>query len=244
MNTVQGSIASQDKPRWAVVTGGSRGIGAAITQLLLQGGWCVAICGRQLASLQAFQAQCSAPEQLNYYVADVSKAAECSAFAQHLSENGITPELLINNAGHFVPGALLDQPELQLQEMLDAHVMSGYWLTRAIAPAMVQQGRGDLVFITSIAAITAYPNGGAYAVAKAAQLAMARSFRAELKPAGVRVMAVLPGATYTDSWVGAGISEVRFMSADTVAKAIIELISLSKDTVVEELILRPQLGDI
>jgi short-subunit dehydrogenase len=96
----------------------------------------------------------------------------------------------------------------------------------------------------SIASIKAYPNGGSYAISKFALLGFSKVLREELKEYGVRVTAVLPGATRTASWDAIDLPEDRFMRAEDVAETVFSAYSISERSVVEEIIIRPQLGDI
>ena len=96
----------------------------------------------------------------------------------------------------------------------------------------------------SVASIMPYENGGSYSISKYALLGFSKCLREELKSSDIKVSSIMPGATYTDSWKESGISEERFMKADDLANLIVQTYALSKSTVVEELIIRPILGDI
>ncbi|MBL7876963.1 MAG: SDR family NAD(P)-dependent oxidoreductase, partial [Cyclobacteriaceae bacterium] len=103
---------------------------------------------------------------------------------------------------------------------------------------------GHIFNICSIASIKAYPNGGSYAISKFALLGFSKVLREELKEHGIRVTAVLPGATKTASWAGSTLPDSRFIKPEDVAETIFSAYSLSPNAVVEELLIRPQLGDI
>jgi hypothetical protein len=96
----------------------------------------------------------------------------------------------------------------------------------------------------SIASIKAYPNGGSYAISKFALLGLSKVLREELKPFGIKVTAILPGATKTASWDGVDLPDDRFMMAEDIAETVFAAYSLSSRSVVEEILIRPQLGDI
>jgi hypothetical protein len=104
--------------------------------------------------------------------------------------------------------------------------------------------KGHVFNMCSIASIKAYPNGSSYAISKFALLGFSKVLREELKEYGVRVTAVLPGATRTASWDGVDLPEDRFMRAEDVAETVFSAYSISERSVVEEIIIRPQLGDI
>jgi short-subunit dehydrogenase len=103
---------------------------------------------------------------------------------------------------------------------------------------------GHIFNMCSIASIKAYANGGSYAISKFALLGFSKCLREELKSFGIRVTAILPGATMTASWDGIDLPESRFMKVEDVADSVYAAYSLSTRSVVEEIIIRPQLGDI
>ena len=109
---------------------------------------------------------------------------------------------------------------------------------------MVARGRGDIVNICSVASLQAYSGGGSYSISKHALLGFSRNLRDELKPTGVRVTAVMPGAVLTDSWSGVNLPEERFIDVEDLADLIAGVLRLSPRTVVEDIIVRPQPGDI
>jgi short-subunit dehydrogenase len=109
---------------------------------------------------------------------------------------------------------------------------------------MIERRSGMVLNVCSTASIAAYPNGGSYSIAKHALYGFSRNLREEMKPHGVRVVALLPGATLTDSWAGVPLQEARLMPAEDVADAAWMAWALSARSVVEDIVLRPQLGDI
>ena len=128
--------------------------------------------------------------------------------------------------------------------MIQTNLYSAYHLSRALAPGMIARKSGYIFNMCSIASILAYPNGGSYAISKFALYGMTKVMREEMKDSGVRVTAVLPGATLTPSWDGINIPADRFIKAEDIAETIYAAYTLSKQSVIEELIIRPQLGDL
>ncbi|OYX13703.1 MAG: hypothetical protein B7Z16_15360 [Algoriphagus sp. 32-45-6] len=124
------------------------------------------------------------------------------------------------------------------------NLFSAYYLIREFVGAMIQRKSGHVFSMGSIAGLTAYPNGGSYAVSKWAMLGMTKCLREELKPYHVKVTSILPGATLTDSWAGVDLPIERFIRAEDVAESVWGAYNLSPQSVVEEVIIRPQLGDI
>jgi short-subunit dehydrogenase len=109
---------------------------------------------------------------------------------------------------------------------------------------MIATGAGHIFTVCSIASLAAYPSGGSYSISKFALLGFTKNLRRELQPKGIKVTAVIPGAAYTDSWKSSGVPEQRLMEAEDIAKAIYHATVLSPQAVVEEIIIRPQLGDL
>ncbi len=229
----------------AVVTGGTKGIGRAIIERFARAGFAVATCARKTADLEALKADVAATYGVptHVFVADMSDMAQVKRFTDFVNAIGSTA-VLVNNAGYFVPGAVTEEPEGSLESMIQSNVYSAYYTTRGLVGSMKAHRQGHIFNMCSIASIKAYPNGGSYAISKFALLGFSKVLREELKESGIRVTAVLPGATRTASWAGVDLPDDRFMKAEDVAETIYSAYALSKNTVVEEILLRPQLGDL
>lgn len=233
--------------RWIVVTGGSRGIGKAILEAFLNEGFNGVTCARNAEDLALLQAEVSMryPEnQLFTFEADLSKKGDCLSFGAFVKDKLKRVDVLVNNAGYFRPGQIQNEEDGTFESMISANVSSAYYVTRELIPLLVQQQHGHVFTICSTASIIPYVNGGSYCISKHALLGFTKVLREEMKPLGVRVTSVLPGATLTDSWKGVDLPSERFMKAEDIAEAILSCWKLSERTVVEELLLRPQLGDI
>lgn len=231
----------------AIVSGASKGIGKAITTVFAKGGFDVALNARGKEALQSLVDQLSRTYPNQKFVGiptDMSDKKAIFEFASKISEELGTPDILINNAGLFQPGEILKEEDGVLERMIETNLYSAYYLTRAFAKPMIEQGSGQIFNICSIAGLKAYPGGASYCISKAAQLAFSRSLREEMKEHGIKVTAILPGATYTASWEGVDLPESRFMPAEDIAKSVWDIYQLSDRTDVEEIILRPQLGDV
>lgn len=224
-----------------VVTGASRGIGLAIAKRFHDEGADVTICARGEAALADAR---DAMPGLRAHACDLAKRADIERFADAVLAATGTPDVLVNNAGAFLPGGIGSEAEGTFDAMIAINVASAYHLTRALLPGMIARGSGTIVNVCSTASITPYPNGGSYGIAKHALHGFSRTLREELKHHGIRVVALLPGATLTDSWAGAGLPASRFMPAEDVAEAAFMAWRLSPRTVVEDILLRPMLGDI
>lgn len=230
----------------AVITSGTKGIGRATVERFFKEGFDVVTCARSKADLEALKGTLEASNQGKVYfqTADMSKREDVSAFANFVQNLGRSVDVLVNNTGIFIPGAIHEEEEGNLEKMIETNLYSAYHLTRALVGDMKAKKRGHIFTTGSIAGITAYDNGGSYSISKFALLGFTKCLREEMKPHGVRVTSILPGATYTASWEGVDIPRERFMKPEDIADAIYACHALSNQTVVEEIVLRPQLGDI
>ena len=231
----------------AVVTGGSQGIGQALIRKLAGEGFSIATCARHLAPLQKLGQEIVASNPGVTFMpqaVDVSRRDEVASFAQAVQQLDIPVAILVNNAGVFIPGQIHIEEAGVFEQTLHTNLFGAYYLTRALVGRMIDRQEGHIFNLCSTASITAYTNGGSYCISKFALLGMSKVLREELKPYGIRVTSVLPGATLTQSWAGTELPEDRFMPAEDVAETLLAAYRLSKRSVVEEILLRPQLGDI
>ncbi|MEN2282351.1 SDR family oxidoreductase [Algoriphagus sp. SE2] len=229
-----------------LVTGGTKGIGRAIIERFANEGFDIITCSRNEKDLESLKLSLEENHALIHVLAvkaDLSKKEEVLEFAEKVKAFG-TPDVLVNNTGIFLPGAILDEPDGNLEVMMNTNLYSAYYLTRALIGDMKAKKRGHIFSMGSIAGLTAYANGGSYAISKWAMLGMTKCIREELKDYQIKVTSVLPGATYTSSWEGVDLPEDRFIKSVDVAESVWSAYNLSPQTVVEEIVIRPQLGDI
>ncbi len=230
-----------------LVTGCTKGIGLAIVNQFAAKGFHVIGCSRNQEELNALQNRLvnEFPLQQFYFSAcDVSSQTDVINFATAVLSSYNQIDILVHNAGVFMPGTVLGEPDGAFETQINTNLASAYYLSRAIVPVMVQNQSGHVFTICSTASIKAYPNGGSYCMSKFALYGMTQVLREELKSTGVKVTAVLPGPTYTNSWNGTELPINRFMPAEDIAKMIVAASELSESTTVEEILIRPQLGDI
>ena len=246
----------------AVITGATKGIGRAIAAQLWSIGYNIAVCSRSAADLDEMKQVLAKAEKLSNsgakkvttelggvqevltQVCDVSDQKQVSAFAKTIHDAWGKVDVLVNNAGTFEPGKLIEEPDGTLQRLLQTNVMSAYWLTRALLLDLKAAPNALIVNICSIASMQAYPPGGSYAVSKFALRGLSTTLRDELKEEGIKVTAVFPGATWSASWDGVEMPQHRLMLASDIAHSVVSLLSLSPQAVVEEILIRPQLGDV
>ncbi len=237
---------SEKKPT-AIITGASRGFGKAIAEIFAANGYNLVLTARKPVALYTAMEslQTRYPDiEIKARPADIGKKAEVLALGEWMLHTVHKIDVLVNNAGSFVPGSVHSEPDGALEEMMETNLYSAYHLTRALLPRMMEQGSGHIFNMCSIASLNAYPNGGAYSISKFALLGFSKNLREEMMPHGIKVTAVLPGAAYTDSWIGSGVDPNRIMEAADVAKLIFAASQLSPRACVEEIVVRPQLGDL
>lgn len=236
-----------ERNKTAIVTAGSRGIGRAVVLKLASEGFDVITCSRSKAKLEALHDDVSreAPHTKLYSVpADLSEKKGVNSFLAFVHDLSLEIDVLVNNAGGFIPGKVSNEPEGALESMIDINLYSAYRVTRGVLPGMIKRNAGHVFNMCSVASITPYMHGGSYCIAKFALLGFSKVLREEMKEHGVRVTSILPGAALSDSWKGVDLPAERFMPVEDIASCIYHTYSLSSRTVVEDIVLRPQLGDI
>jgi len=232
-----------------VITGASKGLGKAIGEAFAkdESGHSFFLCARNAAELEATgkDLQERFPQnKVHTKTCDVSDKTALQQFVEWINSHASKVDILVNNAGVYLPGSAYGEDDGMLEKLMEVNLYSAYHLTRMILPGMIASKSGHIFNICSIASIMAYPNGGAYSISKFALYGFSKNLREEMKPHGIKVTHVLPGAAYTDSWSGSGIDPKRIMEATDVAQMIYAAAQLSPQACVEEIILRPQLGDL
>ncbi len=223
-----------------VITGCTRGIGYAIARRF-EAEYQIVGCGSHPDRVAAIHEKHPSWDVQTY---DLSLAEQAKAFGAYVLSRYEEVDILINNAGAFEQSSLLSESDETFLRMMRVNLESAYHLTKVIAPRMIARRSGWIVQMASVASIRPYPQGGSYAVAKAALLAYSRNLREELKTHQVAVTAILLGPTLTDSWKEAPFPPERFIKGEAIAELIWAMAHLPPGTVVEEILVRPMLGDI
>lgn len=231
----------------AVITGASRGIGKALAHIFALHGYNLFLCAKTeshlLQTIEELKTAYPAVS-IDGKTLDLAQKTAATLFGEWVLGQASSVDVLINNTGSFVQGNVSDEPDGALETMLAVNLYSAYHTTRSLLPKMKAQKRGHIFTLCSIASLAAYPGGGAYSISKYALLGFTRNLRAEVREHGIKVTAVIPGAVYTDSWKGSGIPESRIMETEDLAKMVFAATQLSPQAVVEDIVLRPQLGDL
>ena len=229
-----------------VITGGSKGMGKAIA------GKFAAFKNNIFISARNEQELAKTASEINnkfgnvvkFFSADLSQKKDVESFANWIYGQNITPDILINNAGQFIPGSVYNEEEGSLEKMMKINLFGAYHLTRALLPSMMKNKKGHIINMCSIAALKAYANGGSYSISKYALMGFSKNLREEMKPYNIKVTTVYPGAVLTSSWEDSDISPSRIIEVNDIAETIYSLSLLSPQACVEDLVIRPLLGDL
>jgi 3-oxoacyl-[acyl-carrier protein] reductase len=224
----------------AIVTAATKGIGRAISIKLAENGYNLVICSRNEQELQAFAEELSyTGTQIKFLKADCSIKADVYAFANFAAATFDHIDVLVNNAGTFLPAALLDESDEAFELQQSLNLNSAYYLSKVIGKVMRHQRSGHIFNICSVASKEIVKNAGSYSVTKTAMLCLNHVLRLELAEYNVKVTAILPGSTRTASWEGTDIPDERFVQPEDIASSLYQALSLSPAANVEELIIRP-----
>ncbi|MBO0925851.1 SDR family oxidoreductase [Cellulomonas sp. zg-ZUI199] len=192
---------SVDRPRRALVTGASSGIGAATVRRLRADGWDVVATARRADRLAALAAETSA----DVVVADVTRDEDVEALVAHVRGTGGL-DAVVNNAGGALGQDTVEDADLDgWRTMYELNVLGTLRVTKGVLPLLRERGQGDVLVVTSTAAHGAYPGGAGYTGAKHAERMLATTLRWELVGEPIRVIEIAPGAVATEEF-----SLVRF----------------------------------
>jgi short-subunit dehydrogenase len=230
-----------------IITGASRGLGRAIAEQFAAHGYDLVLSSRDAVALSRAVRELGdgyPAISIRSKAADLGDRGQTQELGRWVLESGVPVDVLVNNAGQFIYGSLYEEAEGVLEQLIAVNLYSAYRLTRVLLPTMMARKAGHIFNICSIASLKAYHHGGAYGISKYALAGFSANLREEMKEYGVKVTAVYPGAAYTDSWAGSGVDPHRIMEAADIARMVLAATGLSPQATVEEIVLRPQLGDL
>lgn len=226
--------------RVALVTGGSRGIGRAIALRLAGLGAAVAICGRERDALDATSAELGrATKAVLARVADVTRAEDVSKLVA-TTEAKLGPiAILVNNAGIGLFGPAHEKTEVDWDRVLDSNLKSVFLVSRAVAPSMIREARGDIINISSLAGRNAFAGGGIYCASKWGVQGLSACMAEDLREYGIRVSVICPGSVATE-FSGRGAKDAgKSLKAEDVAHAVAAVVTQSTGSFISEVQLRP-----
>lgn len=230
------------------ITGASSGIGLALAKDFAHRGSTVIISSRSKEKLLAAMKEIGSEYRVFLFPCDVSSEEQVRNVYDKMFQTNLKVNVLINNAGTYSHGQFLGFPLEKFDESFATNVRGVFLCTQAVLPQMIESKFGIIVNILSVVVTKTFVNASVYSATKAAVLAMSKSMREELRDKNIKVMNVYPGATLTNIW-SAKVAEKfgsRMMKPEEVASTILCNIenSLRNGVMVEELIIRPQMGDL
>jgi len=224
----------------ALVTGGSRGIGRAIALRLARLGAGVAICGRDSDALVATEAELkNSASPVFSQIADVSKSTDVTALVDK-TQAALGPiSILVNNAGIGLFGPAHEKTEADWDRVLNTNLKSAFLVSRAVAPAMIQRGAGDIINISSLAGRNAFAGGGIYCASKWGLQGLSACMAEDLREHGVRVSVICPGSVATEFSTRSSKDPSRVLSPEDVAHAVEMIVTQGPRSFLSEIHLRP-----
>lgn len=232
-----------------IITGASKGLGFAIAEAFATDHHThqFFLCARNENDLEE-AAQKLGQKQTYHTIktksCDITNKEEVEAFAEWILDQTKAIDILVNNTGSFLPGGILNEADGTLEAMMNTNFYGAYYLTKALLPNLVQNQKGHIFNICSTAALGVYPSGSSYSISKFALMGFSKNLREELREYNVKVTTVYPGSFYSDSWKGSDIDPKRIMETNDIASMIHAAAFLSTQACVEEIVLRPQLGNV
>jgi len=229
----------------ALVTGASRGIGRAIAERLAREGARLVIAARSPELLQAAR-ELALHGEVHAVRADVARPAGVRRLFAAVKKRLGSLDILVNSAGMAEAALVAETSDALWEETLGANLTATFLCSRAALELMLPQRRGHILNVVSTAAYIPYTRNAAYCAAKAGVLAFTRVLRREAREAGIRVTALLPGATDTAIWdrLWPDAPREKMMKPADVAEAALAAILLPEQAVVEEMIVRPISGSL
>jgi 3-oxoacyl-[acyl-carrier protein] reductase len=224
----------------ALVTGGNRGIGRAIALRLAQLGAAVAICGRNAQALDATETELKrSGSPVHSQIADVSRSADVTALVDK-TQAALGPiSILVNNAGIGLFGPAHEKTEADWDRVLNTNLKSAFLVSRAVAPAMIQRGAGDIINISSLAGRNAFAGGGLYCASKWGLQGLSACMAEDLREHGIRVSIICPGSVATEFSTRGSKDPSKVLSPEDVAHAVELIVTQSPQSFLSEIHLRP-----
>ena len=198
----------------AIVTGASRGIGAAAALALGEAGASVVLAARTVAQAEANARQIDAAGGKAVAMAcDVSDYAACQRLVHETTRHFGPPDVLVNNAGVIEPIGMVGETDpTEWARSIEINLIGAYYAIRAVLPGMIERGHGDIINVSSGAALRPQEGWSAYCAGKAGLAMLTRSIDLEHRAAGIRVFGFQPGTTDTDMQVTIRASGINMVS--------------------------------
>jgi len=231
----------------ALVTAATKGIGRAIAIAFARESINLAICARNENDLAEFKAELSVINpniKIVTVATDVSVKAEILNFAVKAEQELGFISIIVNNAGIYEPTSILDDGDDTFQIGINTNLAPAYELYRYFGKKMITVKEGHIFNICSVAALTPIAEAGTYSVTKFALLGLTKVMRFEMQPHNVKVTAIIPGSTLTNSWKDVEVEKDKMVLPEDIASAIINIYKMSPGANVDEMIIKPTGGQL
>jgi short-subunit dehydrogenase len=222
----------------ALITGATRGIGKATTLALSEMGYRPAFVARPSEQLNQLRSELSSVNPI-CIEGDLRDGKSIAELNKKLEAETLVPDLILLNAGIFTPGLVDELSPSELDEAIRHNFTPALETLHHWIPAMKARRQGRIIFIGSIATKQPRPDAAPYVLSKALLTTYAELLFQSLRPFGIGVTRIIPGAIATDTWAGLDVPREKFIPVSDVANLIVSIASLAPQTVPEEIILRP-----
>jgi short-subunit dehydrogenase len=229
------------------VVGASRGIGREIAHQFSSIGCHVCLSGRNEKQLKVVVAEISRlGGHAQSYPCDITLLNSVQKTFKRIGKDHKQVDVLINNAGVTVFKSFLKTTQKEFTTILNTNLYGQIECIRIVLPSMVKRKKGWIINILSNAAVKTFEGSAAYTASKAGMLGLSRVLREEMRKENIKVVNIIPGATETEMWSARNRKRFghRMMTAKSVAEAVLSVYQLPNDVVVDEIVVRPMLGDI
>jgi short-subunit dehydrogenase len=229
------------------ITGASRGIGYEVAKAFAQIGAHVVVTARNGRKLGSLVREINRKGgRATSYVCDVSKERSVAGTARQIFKRFGRVDVFANNAGVAYFKSLRETSSSEFDEVIAANLRGTFLCIKAVIEPMVRRRSGHIINVISVSARKAYTKSSAYSASKAGVLALTNVLREEVRRFGIKVTAVIPGATETHMWNASTRDKYRhrMMSAKDVARVVVSVFQAPRSAHIEEVVVRPQLGDL
>ena len=221
----------------AIVSGGTRGIGRAIAEHLLDAGAAVAICGRSQSTVDSALRELSPRGRVIGMPADVANEQDVSNFFQFVDLHFGGADILINNAGLGIFRSVADLTPDEWRKTIDTNLSGVFYCCHAALPRFRQRGGGYIINISSLAGRNPFPGGSAYNASKFGLNGFSEALMLDHRQEGVRVSYVMPGSVATD--FGSGSSANWKIAPEDIASIVMTLLRTPERTLISRVEVRP-----